>query len=116
MIVFFHGGFLTGDKYRSLSLSTIVGLGGFLLVVHHHDDNDNLFLSCMYERGEGSLELSGVVVGHPHGEAREQQQEPGMPWMIYIIHIQSGNENQGWIRSRVIVDRQQFVLKSILRQ
>ena len=85
MIVFFHGGFLTGDKYRSLSLSTIVGLGGFLLVVHHHDDNDNLFLSCMYKRGEGSLELSGVIVGHPHGEAREQQQEPGMPWMIYFI-------------------------------
>ena len=93
MIVFFHGGFLTGDKYRSLSLSTIVGLGGFLLVVHHHDDNDNLFLSCMYERGEGSLELSGVVVGHPHGEACEQQQKPGMPRVLDII--QSINENQG---------------------
>ena len=53
--------------------NTIVGLGGFLPGIHHHDDNHNLFLSCMNERGEGSFELSGVIVGHPHGEACEQQ-------------------------------------------
>ena len=74
------GEILSSDK------NTIVGCV-FLQGIHHHDDNHNLFLSSMYKRGEGSLKLSGVIVGHPHGEAREQQQEPGMPWMIYIIYI-----------------------------